>query len=602
MLLEPLGEGGQASVWKASDALDDATRAVKLIALRLASGSEVERLRVEARLLARLRHPSLCRCYGVFEDLQHEVIGFAMDFVPGRTLGDFLEDPRFNKALRERAVLHVARALAYVHEAGAVHRDVKLANVIVDERFFAAPDEPSYVKLVDFGIAALDGVRQRLTATGHAVGTPAYMAPEQIDPSYWGVEKAGPQADVFAFGVLCWRVFIGGHPTRLPGGAGMGDYLMAYRKAAKEGAWPPRMPAKEAIRATKRCLALRPHDRFEDGRQLVARLEEALGMTEEPTIEQTGAHAVPRGAPASGVTRDALTRVEPGASHGVNGPPARTLELAPPAGTSEGDTEPAAPLSEPLHAPPQVSPTAGPQPARATTVRDAERQTQPRLRWPWRLALVGLAAVAACAFFLLRAAPTETWANDHHDDSGSGPELDRTSTATETPVTFARAAFCDVCATGQACNGDCNDALAPDRAFVLRLRQVTYSQEDAPNRVETLKGISVSVCVPDCVDLTSGTGGIPVTARQLGEGIRIVVSDGNRTLIDWRDAAKVDPIRREVLCKGLDYRLDGKSAERYRSQPRPSPFAGGTLRWIAFYLDPVDVPPARCAGHLHYLP
>ena len=297
-LVALLGEGAQGAVWKATDPLHgDAPRALKLIPLRLARGQDLERIRREARLLAKLDHPGLCRCHGMFEDLRHEVLGFAMDYVEGQPLSEAIANARLTGAMRERVLLHIAEALAHVHEQGAVHRDIKLENVLLADAFFDEPEEPGHVKLVDFGVAALDGARQRLTATGHAVGTPAYMAPELIDPGTWGSGDAGPQADVFSFGVLAWKLFVGGHPTGLGEREPLGAYLMAYRRAAKEGAWPPRMAAKGAVRTLRRCLALHPEDRPAHAGVVAARIDEALGRPSSDRLSVTGEHALPQGAP-----------------------------------------------------------------------------------------------------------------------------------------------------------------------------------------------------------------------------------------------------------------------------------------------------------------
>ena len=319
-LLELLGEGGQGAVWKVEDPLAPGElRALKLVGLRLAREEELERLRREARTLARLEHPSLCRCHGLFEDLTQEVLGFSMDYVAGRSLGDALSDARLSGELREQALLHVTRALAYVHEQGAVHRDVKLANVLLEDGFWKKPADPSTVKLVDFGIAALDGVRKRLTATGFAVGTPAYMAPEQIEPQHWGAKGFEAAADLFGLGVLAWKLFIGGHPTGLARGAELGDYVMAYREAESTGRWPPKMPTRGAVRVYRRCLALHPQDRYASAGELGERFAKAIGQGPDGLDGVTGVHGEPKEAPAA----MGATAVEGRARNPANGTPVR---------------------------------------------------------------------------------------------------------------------------------------------------------------------------------------------------------------------------------------------------------------------------------------
>jgi serine/threonine-protein kinase len=619
-LLAPLGEGGQAAVWQARDPLDGNVVALKIIAMRSASGSELERLRQEARLLAKLRHPSLCRCHGMFEDLRHEVVGFAMDHIAGRALDAVVTDSRFSKALRERTVLYVARALAHIHEAGAVHRDVKLSNVIVDERFFEAPDDPSLVKLVDFGVAALDGMRMRLTATGHAVGTPAYMAPEQMDPSHWGVESAGPAADLFAFGILCWRVFIGGHPTNLPADAGLGAYLMAYRNAAKDGGWPPRMAAKGAVRATRRCLVLQPQDRLGDAALLVARLEEAMGMSSRDSVEMTGAHALPRVAPITlatdvderTATRIAETREQPT----VLQPSTRRLgeKPLPTAGPASGDpslpdidTEPSAPPSGAL----ESARRSGAQRhhgSAAPPAASAPRRERGAHWW-----LPAALAIGAGAFAVTWLTRGTLWDEVESDDGPNIPIASATASASSTrlivdgiredrvtPTVIADPQLCSTCFTGQSCGWDCNARIRGADEFVLRLLQVAHSPADGPADPVTTKGVQVVVCTDRCRDLSDGRDGLRVSGDELARGISITITQGGRTLIRWSRAALRDGVLRRDVCDGLSFRFDGREARKYRSAPVVEPFEGG-LRWVAFYLDPPDAMP-RCPGASQQLP
>ena len=154
LLVELLGEGGQGSVWRAEDPmLPGQPRAVKLLRLETVRPTDAERVRLEARGLAKLEHPSLVSCHTLFEDMKLGVLGMVLDFVDGRSLGAALNDSRLTDRHRVKALGHVAEALAYVHRAGHVHRDLKLDNVLVTQDFWANPEEPKNVKLVDFGIA-----------------------------------------------------------------------------------------------------------------------------------------------------------------------------------------------------------------------------------------------------------------------------------------------------------------------------------------------------------------------------------------------------------------------------------------------------------------
>ncbi|MCC6527735.1 MAG: serine/threonine protein kinase [Polyangiaceae bacterium] len=294
VLVEPLGRGGQGHVWKAEDPLAGAVRALKLLAIDETTAVDLERMRREARLLARLDHPSLCKVHGLFEDVHHEVLGFAMDLVEGRSLAEVLGDARptgvhveghlgdarLTRVHVESLLGHVARALACLHAAGIVHRDLKPANVLLTEPFWRAPAEPGLVRVVDLGIATARA-HERLTGVGTRMGTAFAMAPEQIEPSAWTEgEPLGAAADVFAWGLLAWRLLTGGHPTGLDDAAPLGDFAIAYRRAAELPSWPTRADPDAWLILAAHCLRLRPSDRPRDGAALVAALGALAGHTE----------------------------------------------------------------------------------------------------------------------------------------------------------------------------------------------------------------------------------------------------------------------------------------------------------------------------------
>jgi eukaryotic-like serine/threonine-protein kinase len=136
--------GGQAEVWRARDLLTGEICAVKIVDVRGAEDDHLERIIRESRALARLRHPSLCRCRGLFEDVEQEVLGLSMNFVNGRNMREVAAELDATRA--ERAVRHVAAALAHVHEHGLVHRDVKPENIILTDDFEKDPDDPGAVR------------------------------------------------------------------------------------------------------------------------------------------------------------------------------------------------------------------------------------------------------------------------------------------------------------------------------------------------------------------------------------------------------------------------------------------------------------------------
>ena len=112
-LLARLGEGAQGEVWTAHDPLSGDLVALKLMRRKHASDEALERGRREARTLAKLDHPSLCHCHSLFEDLEKDVLGFAMDFVDGESLDEAATDERLTSSARQHIAFHLAGALAH---------------------------------------------------------------------------------------------------------------------------------------------------------------------------------------------------------------------------------------------------------------------------------------------------------------------------------------------------------------------------------------------------------------------------------------------------------------------------------------------------------
>ena len=191
-LIDVIGRGGTAEVWRAHDEALGRTIAIKLVTVPTDEGAQ--RAGEEARLLAGLSHPSLVPVYdaGTDEDDRPWVV---MELVEGETLGDTIRRGPLDVVRTAQVGKAVAEALAYVHARDLVHRDVKPGNVLMGR--------DGRVRLTDFGIARLVDAA-KVTATGMTVGTASYLAPEQV-----AGEPVGPAADVYALGLVLLECLTG---------------------------------------------------------------------------------------------------------------------------------------------------------------------------------------------------------------------------------------------------------------------------------------------------------------------------------------------------------------------------------------------------------
>jgi len=190
-LEHPIGRGGMGVVWQARDRLLDREVAIKEVTVpdtvpRAERDSLRARVMREARAAARLSHPSAITLFDVLDEPDRAFI--VMELVRACTLAEIVarEGPLPPERVA-RIGLQVASALDAAHRAGIVHRDVKPANVMVDEDGDA--------RLADFGIAQVQGDDRKLTSAGMIVGSPAYMAPEQASG-----KGSGPEADLWGLG------------------------------------------------------------------------------------------------------------------------------------------------------------------------------------------------------------------------------------------------------------------------------------------------------------------------------------------------------------------------------------------------------------------
>ncbi|MBI3726161.1 protein kinase, partial [bacterium] len=206
LLLSELGKGGMGVVYRA---WNDRLRRVVALKTILPGGTvdaeAIKRFQREAEAVARLRHPNIVGIHEAGEISGRHYI--AMDFVSGRTLERRLESKKAGERLpltrALEALRDVARAVHYAHGQGVIHRDLKPQNILLD-----ASDRPF---VLDFGLARVRelGEKNRLTRTGAALGTPAYMPPEQTEG---GSAEMDERSDVYSLGATLYHVLTGRPP------------------------------------------------------------------------------------------------------------------------------------------------------------------------------------------------------------------------------------------------------------------------------------------------------------------------------------------------------------------------------------------------------
>ncbi len=273
-LVEQVGAGGMATVYRAVDSRSGAERALKVLSPTIGDDEQfVRRFRREGKLLARLKHPHIIPVLDYGETGQ--MFYLVMPFIQGETLQRKLVHRRFSEAEIRRWIRQVAGALEFAHQRGVIHRDVKPSNILIDKSGNAF--------LMDFGLARLAESSGSLTGS-LLLGTPAYVSPEQARS-----ERIDARTDQYSMGVILFQLVTG----RLPFES---DTPMAtVMKHMREPPPQPRSlnpdlpPAAEKV--ILKCLAKAPGDRFlsvgEAARTFEAALDGAsaaeLGLDEEPS-------------------------------------------------------------------------------------------------------------------------------------------------------------------------------------------------------------------------------------------------------------------------------------------------------------------------------
>ena len=261
-LVREIGRGGMATVYHGEDAKHRRPVALKLLDPITSSALGSERFRREIDVVARLQHPNILPLYDSGES--EGLLYYVMPLVNGGTLRDRIErEGPLSIADVRRITSLVAAGLDYAHRRGIVHRDVKPANVLLDEEHAA---------IGDFGIAQrpLSESTERLTAKGLLVGTPAYMSPEQAT----GIAELDSRTDVYSLGCVVFEMLTGAPPFQAPTqamvlGKHVSDPIPSARAAR------PDLPAR-VDEVFRKALAKDPDERFGSTRELAQALDAAF--------------------------------------------------------------------------------------------------------------------------------------------------------------------------------------------------------------------------------------------------------------------------------------------------------------------------------------
>ena len=293
LIRQRLGGGGVATVYQAYDQVLGRTIALKVLPPNSDQNTQ-NRFRREALMAGSLHHPHIVRILQVGNGFSGGIAYIAMDLVEGESLSALLARHGHLRPAESCNLLEpLARALAFAHRSGVVHRDVKPSNILLRPVSPGSPnsvqleslDHPVIPLLSDFGIARfLDA--PELTSTGRTVGTPAFMAPEQCA----GSREVDGRTDIYALGTVLYRCIVG----RLPYVGTTTQILHAhvYEPLTIEDRVLRQLPP-QVIEILQHSLAKSPGERYSDAEQMASDLATAAGRTWDATpAERAGANVM----------------------------------------------------------------------------------------------------------------------------------------------------------------------------------------------------------------------------------------------------------------------------------------------------------------------
>jgi eukaryotic-like serine/threonine-protein kinase len=272
-----IGEGSFGAVLKARQMTLDRIVAMKVMSDEMARDPEfIERFRAEARNMALLNHPNIVSCIDVGEDQGYHYM--VMEFVDGGSVWDLIKNrPPLDEADSLRIAADMARALIHAAEKGLVHRDIKPANILLTSS--------GQAKLADLGMAKLQrrSPAESFSEAGMMLGTPDYVAPEQITAS----RTVDARGDIYSLGATLYRMVTG----RTPFGKGSVQVILAKHQTA-EAPWPKDINPRLSVLCCsllRKMMARAPEDRFQSAEALLEALDRvSRGMPYKGSLPLTG--------------------------------------------------------------------------------------------------------------------------------------------------------------------------------------------------------------------------------------------------------------------------------------------------------------------------
>ena len=257
-LMRLLGAGAMGRVY-----LAEHERLGRRAAVKLLDGWDpelVSRLFCEARAVAQIGDEHLVDVYDFVADPQRGVVAYVMEYLAGEDLRKLLQREKVLAPSRvARIAAQICEGLAAAHKVGVVHRDLKPDNIVLVRR----GGDPDFVKLVDFGIAQFAGPVAHRTRAGIALGSAAYMAPEQAEG-----KRVDGRADLYAVGVVMHELLTGEVPFLGKTSRETLEIMHSTRAPSAAGDHGAGQVSEQLAKLVQRCMAKRPEDRFETADEL----------------------------------------------------------------------------------------------------------------------------------------------------------------------------------------------------------------------------------------------------------------------------------------------------------------------------------------------